>query len=1001
MQRREFLACAIVTPLVTACGGAASPPEPGETRAKASAATADAPPAGNAIFSGGGQHALGWDAAGNWTMDGAAFQFFGGEMHPSRVPSQYWDHRIRMIKALGCNTISLYVMWNFHERADGSFDFASPDKDIGHFIDLCAANGLWVILRPGPYVCAEWDFGGLPPRMLADPQFRDGAGNLQIRGNFPAYMAAVQKWNAALYASVVHGRTLAAGGPIMLVAVENEYTYWYPDDTTYPDAVAAQWTALGYAEKFCVCDGSANGFKGNGITLPANTAYGMTADGASAGNYPVAAANYGVGVFGAECYPGWICNWGDGAQTLHVGDFVNQVSALARARCSFVMYVAHGGTNFGFTGGGNGVAWSGCEPVLTSYDYGAPVAESGEANANFTPIRNAYVASASYDIPFVAVPAGIAHVAEGEIATIAASQQAFAALLPDLKLNVHDTLPHTVESLALTLNQKKNAGAGMYPAGVAVYQASLPAAGGRFTITFDRAPDFALAFVDGVLVPGVLLCTVVEGAIKPAVTSFTIANAAANATLRIVCMPFGRSNFGAGAMNVDGRGLSGNVYANGVALKHWTMTLSPLSAAQIAALKFTPSLPVGQPFFAHAALNVAAPKDMYIDMSDWGSGYVFVNGRNLGRYWTAAGPQKRLYCPGAWLAAGGNSVVVFEFTQPRAGSLAFHGASALPLAISNPVSTGVVPPPDAGATYFLQNVNSGLYLDVLPPVAGAAFTYPGQLPFSAAATQGWKLATDSFGNLAVANASTGAVLDVAASGQSPGSAVILYAANGGANQSWQANGVAPGIYTLTGKASALLLDVSGQSKAPTAITSGASTAALVVEPKADANTQWPFSQQWRFIPAVFAGGIYTLTVAASKLMLGTYQAATAAGTLLAIAAATGGTEQQWQLLGLGGGNWQLKNMKSGLLMDIGNHRTDDSAPVEVWSANGGANQSFTLVPRPDGRSYAIRGVESGRVVDANGSGTAPTSYGTNPVSAITLWGDNGGANQSWVFDKVG
>jgi beta-galactosidase len=1000
MKRRDFLGYAVVTPLLTACGVGSSDSNSSSAPA-ANAFAAAAGDTGNPVFASGGNHSLSWNSSGNWLMDGSAFQFFGGEIHPARVPSQYWDHRIKMIKALGCNTISLYLMWNFHELSDGTFDFTSADKNVGHFIDLCAQNGMWVLLRPGPYVCAEWDFGGLPPRMLADPQFRDGSGNLQIRGNFPSYMAAVNAWNTALYNNIVKGRTLASGGPIMLVAVENEYTSWSPDDGTYPNAIAQQWTALGYAEKFCVCDGYASGFKNNHITLPANTAYGMTADGSSVANYATAAGNYGVAAFGAECYPGWICHWGDANQTVHVGDFVNQVTALTSAKCSFVLYVAHGGTNFGFTAGANGVSDSSSQPPMTSYDYGAPVSESGAANPNFYPIQNAYVANASYNVPFAAAPAGIAHINDGDIATVQSSQLSFCGFLSGLNLNIQNALPQTLESMALTLNKNQPASAGIYPSGVAVYQTTLPASGGNFNITFDRAPDYALVYLNGVRVPGLVLSTISNGALATT-TSLTISNAAPSATLQIVCMPFGRVNYGSGGMNAEGKGLSQNVYANGSALSNWRMALAPLSASQIAALAFSATAPAGnQPFFAKATVNVATPKDMYIDMSAWSTGYVFVNGYNLGRYWTAAGPQKRLYCPGVWLNSGNNTIVVFEFVQGSAGSLSFYGESGLSLNITSPVSTAAVPPPVANTTYFLQNVNSGLYLDVLPAVAGSAYTYPGLQPLSAAATQGWTVTTDTYGNLKIANAGTGTVLDVANNSSAPGSSVILYGANGGANQSWQATGVSTGVYTLTTKQSKLLLDVNGASKLATAISSTSSVANILVNPADNPNQQWPFSQQWRFLPAVVNNGIYTITSALSSLMLGTYQGGITGGTRLGIAAATGGQEQQWRLTISSGGSWQLMNLKSGLAMDVTGQQTINGTALEIWQGNGGANQQFILVPRADGVSYGILGVQSGRVIDDNNSGTSPTSYGATNVSAITLWDDNGGANQSWKFTKVG
>ncbi|MGZ2747210.1 beta-galactosidase [Burkholderia stagnalis] len=999
MDRRNFLAFSLVSPILAACGGGDDDSSASASARASANSLAATSTTGNPVFSSGGNHVLSWTNGGAWTMDGTPFQFFGGEIHPARVPYQYWDHRIKMLKAMGCNTISLYAMWNYHELPNGTFDFSSPGKNIGNFIDLCAANGMWVLLRPGPYVCAEWDFGGLPPRMLADPQFRDGSGNVQIRGNFPNYMAAVNAWNSALYNNVVKGRTLAAGGPIMLVAVENEYTSWSPDDSTYPNAIASQWSSLGYTEKLCAVDGFANGYKNNGITMPPNAAYGMTADGNSVSNYATAIANYGVAAFGAECYPGWICYWGDSSQTCNVGNFVSEVTSLTQANRSFVLYVGHGGTNFGFTGGCEGSGYPSCTPGITSYDYGAPVSESGQTNPNYVPIQSAYVTSTGYDVPFAPVPAAMPIIADGEVATVSNSQFTYCDLLSNVSPNIQNTLPLSIESLALTIN-KSQPSSGVYPSGVVVYQATLPSSGGTFNVTFDRAPDFAMVFVNGTAVPNLLLSTVSNAKVSPT-TSFTINNAPPSATLQIICMPFGRANHVASQMLAEGRGLSKNVYLNGTALTGWKMALAPLTATQISSLPFTGVAPTGnRPFFASTTITIGTPKDMYIDMSNWGSGYVFVNGQNLGRYWAAVGPQTRLYCPGVWLNSGSNTIVVFEFTKGAAGALNFYGESGLPLNVISPLSASNISPPVTGATYFIQNVYSGLYLDVMP-ATGSSYTYPGQRPQSAAMTQGWTISSGSSGSLVIVNASTGACLDAAGHATSPGSSVVLYSQNGGANQNWKPIGISPGVFNLIGQESQLLLDVNGETKQQTAITSSSAVANIIINSRNNPNQTWPYPQQWRFIPAIFSGGIYTIKGVVSGLYLGTYQGGTSAGTRLGIAAATGGQEQQWQMTYNTAGYWVLGNVKSGMVMDVQGHAIANGTPVDIWGSNGGGNQQFVLQPRPDGVSMAIVGVQSGCVIDDNGSGTSPTTYGSTNVSAITIWADNGGANQSWIFTRVG
>ena len=673
LSRRQFLLASgvsIVTPLIP--GGVPLAAAVGAQRAASAAGP-------NPEFTPGVSAELGWDSAGAWTLNNRPFQFFGGEIHPARVPWQYWEQRIKMLRALGCNTISLYIMWNFHERPDGTFDFTSTDKNIGNFIDLCAANNMWVIVRAGPYVCAEWDFGGLPPRLLAEPRFRDAAGKLQIRGDFAPYLAEVKKWLAALYAGVIEGRTLAAGGPIMLLAVENEYTSWSPTDPNHAATLASMWRALGYGEKLCVCDGYASGFKDRHLILPENTAYGMTEDGRSVANYAKATQNYGVASFGAECYTGWLTHWGDSAQIVNVDGFARQqVASLTRAGCSFVLYVGHGGTSFGFTAGCNGTGISACQPALTSYDYGAPVSENGRQNPNYRAIADAFRANAAYPVAGYPIPSPIPTIREGEISPLAPGQFSYGDFLSAPARTVSDVQPLSIEALALRLNRESAPAEGIYPSGIAVYQTRLAAAGSGGSLTFDRPPDYALVFLNGRRVSDAALTTVRSGRIAP-VTTLDVGKAASGDLLQIVCMPFGRTNVGGDEMRAEGRGLSGSVKLNGRALTGWTMSLSPLGAQQLAALAFTPAAPMrARPFFARGSFSLEVPADLYIDLAAWGTGYVLVNGRNLGRYWSSAGPQTRLYCPGAWLTAGENQIVIFELQQAEAGSVGFFPSSGLP-----------------------------------------------------------------------------------------------------------------------------------------------------------------------------------------------------------------------------------------------------------------------------------------------------------------------------------
>ncbi len=903
----------------------------------------------NPVFSKGKSRALSWDDDKNWLMDDAAFQFFGGEIHPSRIPHQYWEHRIQMVKALGCNTISLYIMWNFHERPDGSFDFCTPDKDIGKFIDLCAENGMWVILRSGPYVCAEWDFGGLPPRMLADPQFRT-SGNLQIRLNAYNYMTAVKAWNKAVYENVVKGRTLAAGGPIMLLALENEYTSWSPTDPTYIPELAKQWTELGYSETFCVCEGWANAFTIRDLPLPPNTAYGMTAEGSNPSLHTSAIALNNAPTFGAECYPGWLTHWAESNQVINIDSFATgTIAALAQAKRSLVIYVAHGGTNFGFTAGSNGT-FDDIQPDITSYDYGAPISEAGLESDNFYPIQAAYVSSASYDVPFAPVPAAIPAIVDGEVQSIAKGAFRFRNFLKHTDTPIKTDTTQSIEWMALYLNAHKSTTYGIYPSGIAIYRASLPAKGGNFTITFERPLDYAIAYVNDMRVEGPL--TTVTG--RPKKTSLVITSVPQNAVLTIVSMPFGRCNFAPVGMLAEGRGLMGKVFADGKALTGWSMNLVPMTAKEITNLTYDAAESIEKsPFYANAIFKAAAPKDMYVDMTGWGTGYVFVNGRNLGRYWTDAGPQKRLYCPGVWLNAGENSIVVFELTQGSAGDISFYAASGLKYSrkAAAVVQINVIPNAEG---YYIQNVRSKLFLQSNSGVPAL------EAANASALAQAWNIASGSDG-FKISNKADQSSL----------------ALNGSNTERWLIKPVRSNLFTLTGTPDNVALEAMSTGE------SGIPQYNLIAKPKSDADNEWPFGRYWYVMPAI--NGVYYVSNKATNQRLSVNN-----GSLL-LRAASNGDDQKWRItLNPTGGNWSIVNVATKQSLDVADHKTADNSSVGLWASNGGSNQLFLFVPRADGTAYAMIGAESGAALTMKDTATNPT-----------IWNDVGDAKQSWVLTKAG
>jgi len=312
----------------------------------------------------------------DFLLDGAPFHIISCELHPARIPVEYWAHRVRMAKAMGCNTIASYIFWNYHEPEEGRFEFSAGNHDVGRFIRTVQQEGLWVLLRPGPYVCAEWDFGGIPPYLLKDP-------DLRVRGMYPRYMQAAERYMTQLV-RVIKPLLVTHGGPILMLQVENEYGS-YGNDRAYMTRLRDAWKTLGVDVPFFTGDGPTNYMLEAG-SLP-GAAVGLDS-GSNDRHWDLARQIVpGVPVFSSETYPGWLTHWGEQWAAPSVPNLLKEVTYLLGAKRSFNFYVAHGGTNFGFTAGANS-GGKGYEPDVTSYDYDAPINEQGRATPKYQALRD-------------------------------------------------------------------------------------------------------------------------------------------------------------------------------------------------------------------------------------------------------------------------------------------------------------------------------------------------------------------------------------------------------------------------------------------------------------------------------------------------------------------------------------------------------------------------------------------------------------------------------------
>jgi len=323
-------------------------------------------------------------------LDGKPLVIRSGEMHPIRIPREYWRHRIRMAKAMGLNTISLYLMWNALESEPGVFDLATGRCDFARFIRVCAEEGMWVYLRPGPYICGEWDFGGLPPYLLRHPHIR-----VRDKGD-PDYMSAVRRYIATI-ASVVQPLMVANGGPVLMLQLENEYAS-FGHDLAYLEALRSLWEAHGVHGPFSLSDGLDQIRKAD--TYLPGAALGLDGNTDFAGAQEIAGE---LPVWMGEGYPGWLTHWGD--NDFARGDFAATLRRLLEEDRSFNLYVVHGGTNFGFGAGANAHDdYSHYQPVITSYDYGAPIDERGVATPDYHAFRAMLAAHTKRVLPDVPTP---------------------------------------------------------------------------------------------------------------------------------------------------------------------------------------------------------------------------------------------------------------------------------------------------------------------------------------------------------------------------------------------------------------------------------------------------------------------------------------------------------------------------------------------------------------------------------------------------------------------
>lgn len=565
--------------------------------------------------------------ASEFLLDGQPFQIISGEIHPARIPAEYWRHRIKMAKAMGCNTISAYIFWNFHESEEGVYDFSTSNHNLSEFIRIVQEEEMWLLLRPGPYVCAEWELGGIPPYLLRIP-------DIKLRCMDARYMAAAEKYIARL-AEEVKPFLVTKGGPLLMVQIENEYGS-FGNDRNYLLRLKDVWIA-------------------NGIDVPTFTGDGPTTYMLEAGSLPGSAVgldsgssqddfalanrmNPGVPVFSSETYPGWLTHWGEKWAKPDSTELFKEVKFLMDNKKSFNLYVIHGGTNFGFTAGANS-GGKGYEPDVTSYDYDAPVNEQGKATHKYLALRELIGSYLPKGKKLPPIPDPIPAI---ELTSI--DMQPLTTVWDNLPKPVNSVQPKTFEAYGQDY-------------GFILYKTEL-IGHKKGILTVTDIHDYATVFLNGTYI----------GKLDRREGINTIDIPASNVefpVLEIFVEAMGRINF---AQNlIDRKGITDRVTLNGMTLMNWKVYNLPMDRKFIYDLRSSGKTLNKPGVFFNGYFMLTKPgknldSDTYIDVSNYSKGIVWVNGHNLGRYWNI-GPQKRLFCPAPWLKEGVNEIIIFDLHQ--------------------------------------------------------------------------------------------------------------------------------------------------------------------------------------------------------------------------------------------------------------------------------------------------------------------------------------------------
>ncbi|CAL8088534.1 unnamed protein product [Calicophoron daubneyi] len=597
------------------------------------------------------------------TRNGEPFQFVGGEMEYFRIPPEYWNDRLMKAKAGGLDVIYFYIPWNFHQPKDELPHFDGP-RDISRFVRLIQSNGLLAVARIGPYICAEWTFGGIPAWMWSK------SPDVKIRTDDPVFVDFVKRWFGYLL-PVLKPLLVDNGGPIFMVQIENEYA-------SYP-ACKAEYSNLLYevvreklgGEVLYITSDTPEGVNSTCIkSLPEEVIhtvnFGPCMDCARKKFSRLVSLHPNTPLINSEFYTGWIDHWDQPHNQRSADEVTSALMGLlgSSKSVSVCMYVYHGGTNFGLWNGANAFPY---RPQITSYDYDAPLSEAGDITYKYMKLREAIFKFKKQDPP--ALPQNSTKIAYDKVDLFLVSH-----LFRNLGAGITNKTPLSMESVQLY-------------EGFMVYEVGIPSAEGELLLEFSRLADYAHVFTsknDGTLKYQGSICREKR---KP---ELSISAMQHPDKLLILLENRGYINFEKG-MADDKKGILGSVKLAGTELTQWTMyplclNRDSLSCPRDFLLKdyLRPLEPVSDNNLPHTGriyqgilqISEGRVADTFITPVTFKKGLIYMNGFLLGRYNQVDGPQLNLYVPKYYLQSGQNIILVIEMDE-------IHGPPSVQFDVQN------------------------------------------------------------------------------------------------------------------------------------------------------------------------------------------------------------------------------------------------------------------------------------------------------------------------------